>query len=339
MLCEKGATIMPGSNLIEQLIQKKISKRDFLKIAGISVFCYVVGVPLLDETKGIVTKEIHEIMQPIDSLNLDLVYKIFGKLNSNHKFIPGTSHFLHIGKIHPDDKYACSVLEKAGIAGISNLEIIHGLYTPDDLDGNLVCLGSPMSNFLSKEILQYEANGLKENGLKRKKEKLLFDLPFEYVFDIDILTKNSMPTNRLVGQNEVKIPNWSLYDRANDKYLIPRVNENNNLQDDYLLITVLPNCLSKASYEKEDKIIIFGGTHGVGTMAIDPLFKHKQLLTSLHEKTKNIKYWQALIRATNIGIHKESKRSHPYDISPEIDVRSLNLLTANVERFTKGNIS
>lgn len=310
---------MDFTELAEKVVKKELPRRDFIKLAGLYVFCTTFVEPTIDVLSAKVSEITHSLINPNqkDQYDISLIYKLFGDLNENFSFVPGTAHRIHKGRIHPDDKKAASTLERIGLSGVENLEIVNNLFFPENIQGNIVALGSPATNALTTGIMQYRPFLKKpEHGFFRE-NKTFFDLPFEYYMNGKQLLKDNRIYKRRVLHDLKVGPNWGIYNNIDNQLIIPKTSESGILLNDYLLVTVLPNIYELKGVDTDSKIIIFGGAHGTGTKAIELLLSNNKILKKLVRQTKNIRYWQALIEIDSISYDPQTHEATPFKLSEE----------------------
>jgi hypothetical protein len=319
---------MGVNELLNDFRKGKISRRDFFKIGGIVLFCEIITDPIKKGVNAIVESSINKIMDSnlvSVSYHNDLIKKIFGDFKKDFKFSPGSAHHLYSG-FHPNDKIAAATLEKVGLHGIDKIQIVDKFFNPNKLRGNFVTLGGPVSNFLSRAILDYKhkSSDPKEGFIRNP--NTFYDLPFAYLCDYEQLRKTGTYSDYGVG--------GIILDIENNKHIVPK-KDGHKLKSDYLLISSLPNILSKSSYENEDKIIVFGGTHGVGTTAIDTLFRDIDALQNLYQKIHNVKYWQAIIEVDEIIQQTGDQRAKAFSIRKDIICKPVSLNYSTIEKRFK----
>lgn len=314
--------------ILKDFKSNRISRKEFISRLGL----FMAGFVLMDTTSQLIGKFLNQenIVKAESEYHIELIDKLFKNYRENCKYIPGTSHRIYKGMIHPDDKFAVKSLEKIGIDGINNLELFPELILTPNIDGNLVTLGSPSTNALTAITFQYRYHNLGVNyGFIRERETQ-FELPFEYFMDGKYLIDNGAIYKRKIN-DELEIgPNWGIKNNSTNNLILPKVNNAGFIKTDYLLITVLPNIYEKKELDTNSKIIILGGAHGTGTKAIDLLFRNKNVLTQLINKTENIQYWQALIEINEIAYNERTLESIPYDISNQIIIKPINIYNSKL---------
>ena len=329
---------MDPNEILKDFLEGKISKRDFCKLGAVAAFFYVVGVPLLNEGQATVTRLIEKAKSALGDADYqnDLIFSVFGDFRKNAQFTPGTAHYLFPNQMHPDDVIAGAVLEKVGSLGITNLKIVDNFFDLRDLEGTIVALGSPMSNFLSRAILAYQfVSSNPEDGIKRVEHESFFELPFEYAMDATQLRTAGAMANRMIEGRVHTVPNWSVWSATEKNMLVPSVDHRGQLRSDYLLVTVLPNIFSRKSYAAGDRVIILGGTHGVATKAVDLLFREAELLGHLRDKVKNSPYWQAVFKVDHVSHDQKRGRAAPFSLAKDFQCAPVYYKTALLERHLR----
>lgn len=255
----------------------------------------------------------HEILKKIitsDDYKIRAVNKLFDFLETQLRAKPGAEHVRYVGD-HPDDAYAHRTI--AGFLRQGGVELRAYTGQPSAaVDGTILCFGSPVSNALTRLILDYKEKepGDPARGLIRKSHPK-FVLPFEFIAD-----PNQLATMGADRRLDPLWPNWSIYDTLNHLQFVPQIrNDRRGYANDYLMITVIPNLLDLKSYQQGNKITLFTGTHGVGTRAVRILFESAKLLSALLAETKNHEAWQAVIKIDAISPISEKERQHPLSVS------------------------
>lgn len=300
------------------------SRREFLKAMIFSYF----GLVICQSTDKILGKFIDRYWDSTkrgDEYELRMLKKLFGDFADDYRFIPGISHYKLPNVPHPDDMEAMATLERLGAEVSTKFELVSEVVGPKDHKGNLICLGSPMSNYVSKEIMGYRKISTDSStGLERIQDHSPFEFRFEYIFDSAYLMKEGAITKRFVGNKEHVVPNWSIKDNKTGRILVPNT-VGQNLTSDFLLISVLPNIFDRKAYDKRQKVVIFGGTHGVGTKSIEILFKDKTILKAIEQQLGEAPYWQSLITVSDTFDDQKTKRTAPRELSNEVICSSVHL--------------
>lgn len=279
--------------------------------------------PLTVDPTGIVFRRLEELEGRHNrrEFDIDLFEDIFGSLKSITRLIPGTSHFRRFGEIHPDDLETLLGFDQLCRSLIPDPRVVQQPFFEGDFSGTLICAGSPLSNLTSRIAMGYELKSVNPaDGLIRRKDAVL-QLAFQPIHDAEYCLTHFGTIGRQLGNSTHKVPNWSIIDVRNDEVFIPNA-EHGKLQSDYLLISVLPNILDRDAYEQDDSIIVFGGTHGIGTKAA-PLFLRDTRLLSRLANQIGTRFWQALIRVDAIGLTND--RLAPTVLSPKISYAPVNI--------------
>ena len=84
------------------------------------------------------------------------------------------------------------------------------------------------------------------------------------------------------------------------------VAEDGWIEESYLIITRMPNLSNEMAWNQKKDLLIFSGTHGTGTRAIELLFKEKAVLKDILDEIGESKYFQSLLLVPEI-IHDDKK--------------------------------
>lgn len=198
---------------------------------------------------------------------------------------------------------------------------------PVFLDGDIVCIGSPVSDPIARRA--FEMNGPRYEQIR--KPDALLDLPYLYQ-PSDVKEE----AYRFISGERRKVKNWTISEYG--KKLPPPSYDNKGLiKSDYLLISRLPNFLSKQSFTLDKSILVVGGIHGTGTEAIQLLLRNKEALMIIAMAKKNNPYFQSLFFVSDIlhsnieGINK----SIPMNIV-HINTIPLNIDETKIKRILEG---
>lgn len=182
------------------------------------------------------------------------------------------------GLPHPDNL--------AGLTAVSGSEYdaasaAGDLVTVDELsvglsDG-LVSVGSPEEEGISRLALGYrirpDHGGMEFTGSP-------IDLPFRWHEDRS--TVEATCRKFVAGRGEVVRPNWPIIDqRGQTRTLYPRVRNDGFLDSDFLLITKVPNFLTRTGYESGRSLVFIAGAHGTGTRAMGLLLHNRPVLAEV----------------------------------------------------------
>lgn len=307
----------------KKLLDGQIGRRDFIK------FCALLLILETYQNKGKILNSIWSKVKPNSDYDHSGIVKLFGDFKNDFKFTLGTSHYLYKGELHPADKAAAITLGNVSTPGLKSIETIGEQFQPNEFNGNYICIGSPTTNLLARYILQYKQDQ-SHSSLLRTQEPVL-DLEYEYVFDKNFMKKHGINGHYMDCHGKL-IPNWSLRNNKTNDIIIPRIDDNKKLLTDYLLITVIPNLLTKQALESGKKIIIFAGTHAVGTNSLDLVFKNKKILNSISKQVADVSYWQALIEVDRVFYDEISeKRPLPFSVSEKVTVVPVSINNTKIK--------
>ena len=256
---------------------------------------------------------------------------IFGLRSSNFALHPGHIHYKNLGFPHHDDLSNLSAIANDFLSADTNFAPIAGvdLLRAGTLNTDVIVSGSPVSNMLSRIALGYQrisedgSEGLRRDGVQ------FFDLPFEFVFDAAYLRKQGITTvSRQLGNLLHTVPNWSIRDISKDRMLIPEARDADDWSRDFLLVTVLPNIFSLDVEKHGTKLVLFMGTHGVGTRAAYLLYADSTLRTLVSDFSKKEPFFQTLIPVNNIMHADGSLLPIGVDIA-NVEFRPIRVLEAD----------
>lgn len=194
----------------------------------------------------------------------------------------GTNHPLYVvGEPHPDDRAAL-----IGIAGdhVADAFSKDSLHVTEDLHASLreglVLVGSPEAEAVSRLAFGYEAK-ISQGGMRYTGETL--DLPYRWEEDLDLV--EARYARFVPGKGRVNRPNWPVVDqrRGHGQSIYPRVRRDGLLDTDLLLITRVPNFLTRMGYQQGRSIVSIAGSHGTATRAISLVLRDLGLLRELNE--------------------------------------------------------
>ncbi len=166
-----------------------------------------------------------------------------------------------------------------------------GNLTPQDHSGNLLLLGGPVAN--AHVLALMGKNGASQIFKDKHNRPMRFDYRF------DLATSLGDYRSEVIGSFA---PNWEL--RVGDTTPLRPNLHNGKAVDDFVLITSIPNVFDVASLVAGERIIMFSGTHGAGTRAIDLLLRDSNTLETLGNQasgTTNKGGWQTIIKVLNVG--------------------------------------
>lgn len=209
----------------------------------------------------------------------------------------GTEHPVNPGRIHFDNAHAAGRL-RSTIALFSDpnrkIRYTSKPFLSGHLAGDILCVGDCRSSLIARNILQYQ---IAEDGDMHRDKDPILQLRFERLYNPAQLAPSDKFITREANGITFETQNTFIKDRDNPhSFIRPNISlHNRRLISDFLLITVVPNIFDQASYENGSRVVIFGGTHGIGTRSLGLLLDDEQYLKFLHDKVKAFSYWQALI--------------------------------------------
>lgn len=170
------------------------------------------------------------------------------------------------------------------------------------LDQNLVLIGSPTSEGLSRIAFGYSARDSNPDELFRSTDAPV-DLPYVMTLDRGDIAMNGTARRYVCGRGAVSRPNWRI--NGPRESFVPQTDRDGWLETDYLLVTRMPNFLSPAGLARGHHIVSIAGTHGTGTRAIERLVNSRELLRRLAGSGVGIERtpFQAVFRVSGIKHH------------------------------------
>lgn len=255
------------------------------------------------------------INKPADSQLFGELFGVLGAVEEEVRFAPGTAHYRLPGKVHPDDLRTISAFDLFCRSITGHPKVIRTAFFMTDFKANFVCAGSPLSNFMSRVVMQYDSKSNDpEDGLVRGNEPIL-ETRYEALHDSAYVFREFGWTARKLKSQVHRVPNWSIRDVVTRSVYVPKLQGPEmagRFATDYLLVSVVPNILDEQSFERGRKIIILGGTHGIATRVSQLLFADKVLLRQLSERVKT-PYWQALLEIDSVD-YDNTGEAHPASI-------------------------
>jgi len=197
--------------------------------------------------------------------------------------VAGTRHPRWHARGHPADRLAQTFLAKAmkaeafidktGLAG-SRADVL-----PAEFSGDVMVLGSPVSNELTKIALDYLGRGYR---LVRSSDPALMELRWTFLVDAPqtVAKLSHFSSNTGPPGSRYSVRNWQLWDSAKDASLGARIEEG-RATNDYLLVTRLRNFLTPKAFSAHRTLLLVGGTHGLGTVGFGRLLEDAPQLRQL----------------------------------------------------------
>lgn len=185
------------------------------------------------------------------------------------------------GELHPDNEAALL----AASCDLFAQETVHrDTLQVDATDNSLLLFGSPTSEGLSRDVFGYSEipgqDGLALGGRP---------LEFQYAWNLDPALAEEGEVKRCVpGKGVVARPPWQIsHFRSNgSSSLRPQTDSEGLIAKDYLLVTRMPNFLSRKAQNEGRFLVSFGGAHGTGTRAVSLLFRDRRLMRQVLEALK-----------------------------------------------------
>lgn len=145
------------------------------------------------------------------------------------------------------------------------------------LSDGMVLIGSPEEEGVSRLAFGYR---VRDDGSGMEFTGSSVDLPFRWHEDRN--TVHARCRKFVAGRGEVVRPNWPIIDeRRTTRSLYPRVRNDGFLDSDLLLITKVPNFLTRIGYESGRSLVFIGGAHGTATRAIELLLQDRAVLSEV----------------------------------------------------------
>jgi len=102
--------------------------------------------------------------------------------------------------------------------------------------------------------------------------------------------------------SEHKVPNWSIVDHLYNHRYPEIMHPAGFVTKDYLLITRIPNFTSSTAYDQNKSIVIVGGTHTEGTVAIEKLLNNKKLLVKVGKMLYDQEVYKYILQGQKFGL-------------------------------------
>lgn len=218
----------------------------------------------------------------------------------------------NVGDPHPDDRAAFhSVLSAAISPSLREDEIDTSAVVPCPLEDGLVLVGSPEGEPVARLAFGYRRTSTGE--LEYVGDTL--ELPFRWEED---RRKVEVDYARYVaGRGLVWRPNWPIIDHTGSEPRARRVQLDNNgfSTNDWLVLTRLPNFLSREGLHGGRAIISVAGAHGTATRAFENLLHDRTALQRIGSAVgADDDGFQALIEVSDI-VHDPQRGSYARKIA------------------------
>lgn len=311
------------------------SRRDFLMMAGGGLATGIVAPTISGigtEVWGHLRKGAETALDRFD-YDIDVIKGLFGPIDARASFIPGQSHPKYEG-FHPDDEYVADVFDDLVKDAVENRVVYDVEDLPQNLRGVALVSGSPVSNALSRYLLQYdyldEAEPLE--GLLRTEDPV-FETKYEFLLAKTAL--HELGISEPVGRTGTS-GNWSVVDKKSGEVFAAETKDG-RINSDFLMVTCLPNIFHKESYKNDECIYLLAGGHGVGTKAVDLLLRDSSLMSRLKERVGRSKYWQCLFQVEGVDhFHEDPKfgvRWHPSKLSSDFEFSTVSFNEARLSEL------
>lgn len=97
-------------------------------------------------------------------------------------------------------------------------------------------------------------------------------LRFEYIHARSEVEARYRTISRYEGGIKLTTPNWIIADAETGEECVPRKDDDGFTSSDYLLISRLPNRITKKSIERSSEVLVVGGAHGASLSDLQSLF-------------------------------------------------------------------
>lgn len=160
------------------------------------------------------------------------------------------------------------------------------------LNSNLVLLGSPTAEGLSRPVFGYEPD-LDQDSLVLRHPPL--DLPLKWILSKAEIDEHAVAKRYVAERGLVARPNWRI--DAGNRLFVPEVDATGFLSVDYLVVTRVRNYLSPEALDEGKYIVSFAGAHGTATRAIEVLLRDRETLRKIaHHLSSRPAAYQLLLR-------------------------------------------
>jgi hypothetical protein len=225
--------------------------------------------------------------QKLDESKFKFITRLFG-IEDKVGLRPGGEHPAFENYLHPDDREALFYI--TGLINNPKLKAHQKWIGIVDPAYNIICLGGPVSNFITRQNMGYQRRG--DDFLK------VSDFPIDFPFLFDLSKERSRQiTKRYTGGKVHKEYNWPIITPSG---LLNSKVTKGWLEENYLIITRMPNLSNEIAWKERKDLIIISGTHGTGTRALELLFETAKVLKSIVEEVGEACYYQSLLRVPEI---------------------------------------
>ncbi|GAA3912547.1 hypothetical protein [Actinoplanes auranticolor] len=210
-------------------------------------------------------------------------------------------HLLYSGTptMHPDNQHA--LVAAAGgdywtARERGTLDVVP--HVDARLDDNLVLIGSPTSEGISRIAFGYTCEELGNDSLVQANSPV--DLPYRMVLNYSDVPEGALARRYVPGRGEVARRNWRIITET--EMFVPETGTGGWLRTDYLLVTRLRNFLTAEGLAQGHSLLSLSGTHGTGTRAVELLMRDRRILRELAALTEGRSFasFQALFKVSDI---------------------------------------
>ncbi|WP_149303165.1 helix-turn-helix domain-containing protein [Pareuzebyella sediminis] len=284
--------ILKGEKLNKQFISLD-SIKELQKTRGYRKNRATLVLGFLGSMIGTVPAIVWDEYKGLDDKNLSKteirsVFNFWDKITLH----PGQTH-PKWGGLHPDVKHASREIVKLTELPEDALFVGYDGLPDTEKQGNLLLIGGPISNDLSCELHGYKF--LNENKISIKPSK---NIGTRWSFYFPVPEKGDLlGFSRFVEGEEIKtwpkaIEDNQLKGAAKGPIFSPFDPHTGRIISDFLLITVVPNQLTK--YSSGSTIVDVADLHGQGNKAFSQIISNKDRLKELMDAVDGKRYYQAL---------------------------------------------
>lgn len=238
--------------------------------------------------------------QKLEENNFKLVAQLFG-IEGKVGLRPGGELTQFGNRIHPDDQETLFYL--TGLINSPKLKAQAKWIAIPDPAYNLICLGGPVSNAVTRQNMGFQRKG--DEFLK------LRDYPIDFPFSFDLSRKFAQITKRYAGGRVHKEYGWPIITSSG---VIESKTRLGWLDEDYLIVTRMPNLSNESAWRKGKDLLIISGAHGTGTRALELLFGNQEALKAIVNDVGDARYYQSFLKIPNIDHDAKQHDSFPLDI-------------------------
>jgi hypothetical protein len=277
---------------------------------------YLEDVPPAQTPLSIDVNSYKFALRPFGATLLDMISRVMTDRGKVLRSVSGRSHYLYNNTYCPDDELAKDIVREVGkqmAVDIHEVETARRIFFP----GSNVFIGGPVSNKATALLLQYYPNdptnlkaGMRRGGFPTIR------LPYELQIDPEVPPDpETGAVSWLLRKADIGGCRKEIFKPKKDRY-------------DYLMVARVPNILERRrNGEFKNTVLLFGGTHGVGTAAVKLLFREEDILADLLKKTRGSEFWQAIFKVGIVkeGLHELNRyRPLPVSLDPKFEFIHMN---------------